>query len=151
MVSLILWVLCSSGCQQARRSYRPLKKRIVISKEITKSGKIRYNPIQRPKIGYQSSNFHRLCDNKGPLVFLIKSTTGSRFCGYTEENSVYNSSQLCSPIKNISHSCLIWIIRRYLSQTIIPIPKSQEQPMNPKLRFANNLYQFYGKFFGKFF
>jgi hypothetical protein len=36
--------------------------------------------------GWQSSDFHRLCDNKGATVVIVRSTTGHVFGGYASES-----------------------------------------------------------------
>ena len=38
------------------------------------------------KNGYQPSEFHRLCDNKGPTIIFIETKKGCIFGGYTELN-----------------------------------------------------------------
>ena len=49
---------------------------------------------QATRDGYTSDNFHSKCDNKGPTVFIIVSTNGRRFGGFTsspwnKENKEY--------------------------------------------------------------
>ncbi len=46
--------------------------------------------------GFKASKFHRLCDNKGPTITLIKSTLGRKFGGFTKQsweslNGVYKN------------------------------------------------------------
>ena len=33
--------------------------------------------------GFMEMDFHKLCDNKGPTVTILKTSTGKRFGGYT--------------------------------------------------------------------
>ena len=39
-----------------------------------------------PGVGFRSAKFHQLCDNKGPTLTLIQTTTGSIFGGFTSTN-----------------------------------------------------------------
>jgi len=36
--------------------------------------------------GWTAADFHRLCDDQGPTLVLLKNTAGKRFGGFTTEN-----------------------------------------------------------------
>lgn len=69
------------------------RKKGQLKKWISKNKQVKFELLyQATRDGYSNTSFHKLCDNKGPTVTLVKNKTGYVFGGYTSANWTQSGS-----------------------------------------------------------
>jgi hypothetical protein len=83
--------------------------------------------------GFEATKFHSLCDNKGPTLSIIKTTSGHTFGGYTKAS--------WEP-----HNSGIW--KHDTSSFLFSVDKLTKYPITKDYDKAIRCYSSYGPIFG---